>query len=272
MDLKEQIIKAAAFVSDREQRRFDLGIVLGTGLGSLADEIEQATLIPYADIPYFPESTVKFHAGRLVMGLLEGKTVFAMQGRFHAYEGYPLRQITLPIRLMYQLGIRRLLLTNAVGSIKPHLQAGTIALVKDHLNLMGSNPLIGPYDPFYGERFPDMSEPYSNKLRDLAQRVAVGLDIDLPEVVYAAVTGPSYETAAEVRMLNILGADTVGMSVVPETLVARQLDMEVLALNAITDQLLPEAMNAVSHEEVNKVAAVMSPVFIRLLRNIIRAL
>ncbi len=272
MNLKQQISEAATFLSSKENRTLELGLVLGTGLGSFAEEIQQAQIIAYSDIPHFPESTVKFHSGRLVMGSLEGKMLFVMQGRFHAYEGYPLQQITLPIRVMHQLGIRRLILTNAVGGIRPHLRAGTLALVKDHLNLMGNNPLIGPYDPFLGERFPDMSEPYSQKLRQIAQRVADEMGIELPEVVYAAVTGPSYETRAEIRMLQIMGADTVGMSVVPETLVARQLGMEVLAINAITDQALPEIANSITHEKVNKVATEMAPVFKTLLRTIIREL
>lgn len=272
MNLRQQIEKAAEYISRREKRSYDLGIVLGTGLGSLADEIENSCVIPYGDIPFFPESTVKFHRGRLVLGCLEGKIVFAMQGRFHAYEGYPPAQVTLPVRVMHYLGIRQLILTNAVGGIKPHLRAGTLAVVKDHLNLMGVNPLIGPYEPFYGERFPDMSEPYNRKLRELARRFAGEMGMELPEVIYAAVIGPSYETRAEIRMLQILGADTVGMSVVPETLVARQLDMDVLAVNAVTDQALPEEINPVSHEEVKKVADELAPTFKKLLRKIIKAM
>lgn len=268
----EKITTAADFIRRKSPAHFEVGIVLGTGLGPLADKIKAAIVIPYAEIPYFPVSTVPFHAGRLVMGELENKTVLAMQGRFHAYEGYHLRDVTLPIRVMHALGIRQLILTNAVGGIQPHLTPGSLAVVRDHINLMGMNPLIGPYDAYLGVRFPDMSEPYDPLMRQKAFTAAQELNIPLPEAVYAAVSGPSYETEAEIRMLQIIGADTVGMSVVPETLVARQLDMAVLAINAITDQSLPGAAKNVTHEEVSKVAAELSPVFIKLLCKILRLL
>ncbi len=272
MTLNHQVTQAAEWLRTRDQRTCDLGLVLGTGLGTLADEMTEAIKISYRDIPHFPHSTVKFHAGQLVLGCLEGKTIFAMQGRFHGYEGYPLQSVTLPIRVMHRLGIRTLILTNAAGGIRPALLPGSIALIKDHLNLMGNSPLIGPYDESLGTRFPDMSEPYSLRLRQLAMQTARELKIPLLESVYAAVMGPSYETEAEISMLQVLGADTVGMSVVPETLVARQLDMDVLGLTAVTDQAIPGSMSAVSHEAVNKMAAELGPRFRRLLRAIIKAL
>jgi purine-nucleoside phosphorylase len=272
VELKQQVLEAAAWIRKADPREFDLAIILGTGLGALADEMSDARIIAYGDIPHFPESTVKFHAGRLVLGKLEGKTLLAMQGRFHGYEGYPMRQITLPVRVMHELGIRRLILTNAAGGIRPDLVPGSIALIKDHINLMGANPLIGPYDPFLGVRFPDMSEPYSIVLRDLAMKIAAKQGIRLHETIFGAVIGPSFETEAEIRMLQILGVDTVGMSVVPETLVARQLAMEVLGLTAVTDQALPGTMTSVSHEEVNHVASELGPRFRSLLRAIIRAM
>ncbi len=272
MELLEQIRGAVEWIRAQDARPLDLGLVLGTGLGALADEVESARVIPYGEIPHFPESTVKFHAGKLVLGELEGKNLFVMQGRFHGYEGHPMRQITLPIRVMHALGIRRLILTNAAGGIRPELIPGSIALIKDHINLMGTSPLIGPYDPALGVRFPDMSEPYSAALRQLAMRVAGELGIRLQETIFGAVLGPAFETEAEIRMLQIIGADTVGMSVVPEVLVARQLGMEVLAVTAVTDQSLPGAMNSVSHEEVNQVAAELGPRMRSLLRAIIRAL
>ncbi len=272
MELKQQVLEAAAWIREQDSRQFDLAIVLGTGLGALADEMRDTRTIGYGDIPHFPESTVKFHAGRLVLGTLEGKTLFAMQGRFHGYEGYSMRQITLPVRVMHELGIRRLILTNAAGGIRPELTPGSIALIKDHINLMGTNPLIGPYDPFMGVRFPDMSEPYSAALRDLARDVAAELKIQLHETIFGAIMGPAFETEAEIRMLQTLGIDTIGMSVIPETLVARQLGMEVLALTAVTDQALPGAMTSVSHEEVNHVATELGPRFRALLRAIIHAM
>jgi len=272
VELLEQVRTAAEWIRKEDSRPFDLGIILGTGLGALADEISAARIIPYGEIPHFPESTVKFHAGRLVLGELEGKMVMAMQGRFHGYEGYPLRQVTLPVRVMHALGIRRLILTNAAGGIQPQLVPGSIALIKDHINLMGASPLIGPYDPALGVRFPDMSEPYSAALRRLARQAAAELKIELHETTFGAVMGPAFETEAEIRMLQILGIDTVGMSVVPEVLVARQLEMELLAVTAVTDQSLPGAMNSVSHEQVNHVAAELGPRMRALLRAIIRAL
>ena len=270
--LSQQVAEAAEWLQTRDPRTFDLGVVLGTGLGSLVDEMTDTQRISYGDIPHFPHSTVKFHAGQLVLGRLEGKTLFAMQGRFHGYEGHALQAVTLPIRVMHRLGMRTLILTNAAGGIRPQLTPGSIALITDHLNLMGSSPLTGPYEETLGTRFPDMSEPYSRRLRALALRIALDLGIPLHESVYAAVIGPSYETEAEINMLQVLGADTVGMSVVPETLVARQLDMEVLGLTAVTDQALPGAMRPLSHEEVNRMAAELGPRFRRLLRTIIKTL
>jgi purine-nucleoside phosphorylase len=272
VELIKQVTAAASWIRERDPRAFDLAIILGTGLGALADECAKAQIFEYNAIPFFPESTVKFHAGRLVLGELEGKTLFAMQGRFHGYEGYPMRQITLPVRVMHALGIRRLIITNAAGGIRPELTPGSIGLIKDHINLMGTSPLIGPYDPFLGVRFPDMSDPYTSDLRRLAQKIAGEEGIHLYETTFGAVIGPAFETEAEIRMLQILGIDTVGMSVVPEVLVARQLGMEVLGLTAVTDQSLPGAMNSVSHEQVNHVAAELGPRFRGLLRAIIRAL
>lgn len=269
---KQQITQAADFISGHISRDPQIGIVLGTGLGPLAEEIKNARAIPYGEIPNFPESTVKFHKGRLVLGDLVGKSVFAMQGRFHYYEGYPMRSITLPVRVMHQLGIKTLILSNAAGGIRERTPAGTIALIKDHINLMGNNPLIGPYEEFLGERFPDMSQPYSKRLRNIAQDVAAELDIPVIEAVYAAVSGPSYETAAEIRMLQTLDVDAVGMSVVPEVLVARQLGMEVLTVTVITDQALPDKMLPVSHEQVSAVADKVGPDFRRLVRGVLNAL
>ncbi len=269
---KQQISQAVDYISKHIGRDIQIGIILGTGLGPLAEEIENAHVIPYGEIPNFPESTVKFHNGRLVIGDLADKSVLTMQGRFHFYEGYSMRSITLPIRVMHQLGVKTLILSNAAGGIRERTPAGTIALIKDHINLMGDNPLIGPYDEFLGERFPDMSQPYSKRLRNIARTVARELDIPVIEAVYAAVSGPSYETAAEIRMLQSIGVDAVGMSVVPEVLVARQLGMDVLTVTVITDQALPDQMLPVSHDEVSAVADKVGPDFRRLVRGVLNAL
>jgi purine-nucleoside phosphorylase len=267
--LSQKVMEAAEFLRKRLPQNPPIGLILGTGLGDLAERVEQPTIIPYADIPHFPESTVKFHAGRLVAGVLRGKHVLVMQGRFHYYEGYPLQQITLPVRVMAYLGINTLFVTNAAGGIRPHLAPGTLALITDHLNLMGNNPLIGSYEEFLGERFPDMSEPYSFRLRKLALDAAKDVNIPLVENIYAAVSGPSFETQAEIRMLQTLGADSVGMSVVPEVLVAGQIGLEVLAITAITDQALSGSMQPITHEEVSRTAKEMTPRFIRLAEEII---
>jgi len=246
--------------------------VLGTGLGQCANEIKNPISIPYQDIPHFPASTVKFHAGQLVSGQLSGKRVCVMQGRFHYYEGLDIQEVTLPIRVMAELGINTLVVTNAAGSIREHIKPGTIGLITDHINLMGTTPLIGPYDEFYGTRFPDMSEPYSRKLQSLAKQSADELQTELIETIYSAISGPSFETAAEIRMLQIFGADTVGMSVVPEVLVARQRQINVLAFSAITDQSLPERMEALSHKKVAQVADDIAPRLQALILRVLKKL
>ncbi|MDZ7315362.1 MAG: purine-nucleoside phosphorylase [candidate division KSB1 bacterium] len=269
---KQQILEVVEFLQQRLPSKPPIGIILGTGLGGFADLLQEAGVIPYHEIPHLPQSTVKFHAGRLVFGRLGAKKALVMQGRFHYYEGYSMQQIVLPVRAMALLGIRTLIVTNAVGGLRPHLTPGTLALITDHLNLMGDNPLIGPHDELYGARFPDMSEAYSRRLRQLALETAALLQLPLAETVYAAVSGPSYETAAEVRMLQMLGADTVGMSVVPEVLAARQMGMEILGISAVTDQALPQAMQPVTHEDVSRVAQETAPKFNMLLTAIIERL
>ncbi|MBN1464235.1 purine-nucleoside phosphorylase [candidate division KSB1 bacterium] len=263
-------MQAVSYLSDRLAAPPRIGLILGTGLGTLGDKIQRATMINYGEIPYFPESTVEFHAGKLISGTLAGQAVLAMQGRFHYYEGYTMQEITLPIRVMHQLGIRTLIISNAAGGIREELSPGTLALINDHINLMGDNPLIGTFDPFLGSRFPDMSEPYSVKLRHLAHKAAEDLGIKLVDSIYAAVSGPSFETPAEIRMLRAFGIDSIGMSVVPEVLVARQLAMDVLGLSAITDQSLPEEMQPISHEQVSRVAKEITPTFNALVEEIIK--
>ena len=272
MTLKEKTIQAADFIKANINTIPEIGLILGTGLGSLGERIKDAVIFPYSDIPNFPDSTVKFHAGKLICGTLSGKSVIVMQGRFHYYEGYPMRDFTMPIRMMHHLGVKTLLITNAAGGIREHLVPGTLALITDHINLMGMNPLIGPYDEFLGERFPDMSDPYTGALRALAHKAAGELGIKLVDNIYAAISGPSFETPAEIRMLQRLGADSVGMSVVPEALVARQLGMQILAITAITDQALPDSMVEITHEEVSRVAKEITPKFNALVEKIIESL
>jgi len=269
---RQQIAAAGEYIRSRDSRAFSIGLILGTGLGPLAEEIQEAVKIDYTEIPHFPESTVKFHAGKLVLGKLAGKTILTMQGRFHYYEGYSMRAITLPIRVMHALGIRTLIVTHAAGGMREHLTPGTITRIVDHLNLMGDNPLMGSYDEFLGERFVDMSEPYSQRLGDKAVQAAERLGFTLPTTIYAAVSGPAFETRAELRMLQWCGADTVGMSVVPEVLVARQLDMEVLGLTVITDQALPDQVSGVTHEQVQQVAQQVGPRFKSLIKEIVASL
>jgi purine-nucleoside phosphorylase len=241
-----------AFLRERVTRAPAAALVLGSGLGGLADEIQDAVRIPYTEIPGFPRSTVAGHAGALVAGILNGVEVVAMQGRFHLYEGWDAAEVALPIRALSALGVKLLLLTNAAGGLRPGMESGDLMLLADHLNLTGSNPLMGPVVG-REERFPDMSEPYDPELRRLADSVALELRIPLSQGVYAALLGPSYETPAEVRMLRTLGADAVGMSTVPEVLVARALGMRVLAISLVTNLAAGLGPAALSHDEVMEV-------------------
>jgi purine-nucleoside phosphorylase len=255
----ERISAAADVVRARFDRVPDVAIVLGTGLGGLAARIAVETTIEYGDIPGFPLSTVESHAGRLLCGTLAGKTVIAMQGRFHRYEGYSLAQVTFPIRVLRALGAPSLVVSNACGGMHPLWAPGDLMLIADHINLLGDNPLIGPNDDRLGPRFPDMSEPYDRKLRALARSVANELRLTLREGVYVAVPGPNLETRAEYRYLRAIGADVVGMSTVPEVIVAIHGGMRVLGISIITDQCLPDALEPASVEKIIAVAARAEP-------------
>jgi purine-nucleoside phosphorylase len=243
-----------AFLRERVTRAPAAALVLGSGLGGLADEIQDAVRIPYARIPGFPRSTVAGHVGALVAGILNGVEVVAMQGRFHLYEGWDAAEVALPIRALSALGVELLLLTNAAGGLRPGMGSGDLMLLADHLNLTGRNPLMGPVVG-REERFPDMSDPYDPELRRLAESVALELKIPLSQGVYAALLGPSYETPAEVRMLRTLGADAVGMSTVPEVLVARALGMRVMAISLVTNLAAGLGPAALSHDEVMEAGA-----------------
>jgi len=268
----EWVEEAAAAVHERFDRSPDVAVILGTGLGRLGAEIETAVAIDYADIPHFPLSTVESHAGRLLCGRLAGKTVIAMQGRFHRYEGYSLQQVTFPVRVLRALGAQTLVVSNACGGMNPFWRAGDLMLIADHINLLGDNPLTGPNDDRLGPRFPDMSDAYDTRLRALAREVALARGIELREGVYVAVSGPNLETRAEYRFLRAIGADVVGMSTVPEVIVAVHAGMRVLGLSIITDMCLPDALEPATVEKIIAVANGAEPKLTRLVSGVLERL
>ncbi len=249
-----QIEEAVAFIRTKTDFQPEIGLILGTGLGEMGQKIDADCIIPYGDVPHFVESTATSHEGKLVLGNLAGRRVMAMQGRVHFYEGYSMQEITLPVRVMKALGASSLLISNAVGGMNPHMAAGDITVITDHINLMGDNPLIGPNDDRIGPRFPDMSEPYHRGFIQTMEEVALSEGIALKRAVYVAVAGPNLESGAEYRFLRALGADTVGMSTVPENLVAVHGGMKVVALQVITDACFPDALKPANVEEIIKVA------------------
>lgn len=260
---------AAHVVRARFPGHPDAAIVLGTGLGRLASEIENPVVIPYEDIPGFPVSTVESHAGRLLCGTLGARTVVAMQGRFHRYEGYSLQQVTFPVRVLRALGVKTLFVSNACGGLNPHWSAGDLMLITDHVNLLGDSPLIGPNDDRLGPRFPDLSAPYDPALGALARRVAADAGITLREGVYVAVSGPNLETRAEYRFLRAIGADVVGMSTVPETIVAVHAGMRVLGLSILTDMCDPDALEPATVEKIIAVANGAEPALTTVVRGVL---
>jgi purine-nucleoside phosphorylase len=250
----EHVQEAVRLIRARWSGAPRVGLVLGTGLGSLAREIELEASIPYPEIPYFPRSTVESHKGQLVCGKLAGQTVVAMEGRFHLYEGYSTWQVTFPIRVMKELGCGLLIVSNAGGGLNPLFEKGDLIVIEDHINLMGLNPLIGPNDERLGPRFPDLIEPYDRELQSLALKVALEQNIVAHRGVYVAVVGPNLETRAEYRFLRGIGADIVGMSTVPEVLVAVHAGMKVLGFSIITDMCMADALQPVRIEEIIAVA------------------
>lgn len=269
MELTEKIKEAVGFIRGVTDFSPDFALILGSGLGDLADDIQDAKSIDFATIPHFPVSTVVGHAGRLVLGTLEGKNVAAMQGRFHYYEGYTMQEVTFPLYVLHALGCRSLVVTNACGGLNPEFAAGDLMLITDHLNIL-PNPLIGPNSEELGPRFPDMSSAYDAQYRALALQVGEELGIRLQQGVYMAISGPTYSTPAEVRMLIALGSDTVGMSTIPEVIVANYLGMRVLGISCITDMSLPDELEPLSHEQVVKIANETRPKFITLVRGWLR--
>lgn len=270
MDLKVRIEKAAEFIKKKSGFEPEIGIILGTGLGSLGDYIDKVTEIDYTDIPEFPVSTVFGHAGKLILGWLEGKKVVAMKGRFHYYEGYTMQEVTMPVRVMKKLGIKLLVASNACGGLNPDFKAGDIMIISDHINFMGTNPLIGPNLEDFGPRFPDMSEVYDRSIVELLEKVAASQGIKVHRGVYGAVSGPNYSTKAELSMMIRLGSDTVGMSTVPEAIVARHCGLKVAGVSCITDMAIPDTMTAPAHEEIVKVAESVKPIFVSLVKQFVK--
>ena len=267
------IQEAAAFIRRRIAPKFATvprtALVLGSGLGSLADELQDAVAIPYGEIPHFPEATAPGHAGRLLAGRLDGTPVLMMQGRFHRYEGHEPAAIVFPVRVLRELGVERLLLTNASGGVQPRFKPGDFMVMTDHLNLAGCNPLVGPNDEAIGPRFFDLSQAYDPGLRALARRAAEGLGLELHEGVYAWFSGPSFETPAEIRMARILGADAVGMSTVPEVIAAVHCGLRVLGISCITNMAAGILDQPVTAEEVFEISRLRGPVFSAFMRRII---
>lgn len=269
-DLRRKIDEAVAVIRTKTSSEPPIGIILGTGLGGLAKEMETEVAIDYGEIPHFPVSTVESHHGRLLFGKLAGKPVVAMQGRFHYYEAYPLQQITFPVRVMKFLGVRSLLVSNAAGALNRDFRRGDLMIITDHINLLGDNPLIGPNDDALGPRFPDMSEPYNRELIALAEECAKSLKIKVQKGVYAAMQGPSLETRAEYRFLQTIGADAVGMSTVPEDIVAVHMGIKVLGFSILTDECFPETLQPVSLEEVIAAANEAEPRMTAVMKEVVR--
>ena len=270
--LREKVQAAADAIRKVDPRKPAVGIILGTGLGALAKEIENRKEISYADIPHFPMTSVTSHAGQAVVGTIEGRTVVAMEGRFHFYEGYTLEEVTLPVRVMKELGAETLIVSNACGGMNPGYKKGDLMIIDDHINLMGINPLIGENDDELGPRFPDMCEPYSRELINLAVRIAKEENIRAHTGVYVAVTGPNLETRAEYRFLRIIGSDVVGMSTVPEVIVAVHAGLKVLGISCVTDLCFPDTLKPADIREIIKVATEAEPKLTKLVRRVIAEL
>jgi purine-nucleoside phosphorylase len=272
---RAQIEEAVALIRSRTRYQPEFGLVLGSGLGTLAEAVEDPDIIPFADIPHFPVSSVLGHTGRLIVGRLAGRSVLVMQGRVHYYEGYSMGQVTFPIRLMQLIGAHSVILTNAAGGLNTAFRVGDVMLITDHINLIGmagQNPLRGPNDDSLGARFPDMSQPYDASLRALALKVAAEERIDLKQGVYFCLAGPSFESPADIKFLRLIGADAVGMSTVPETIVARHGGLRVLGLSSISNALPgPGELQETSHEEVLAAGLTIVPKLTALIRGVLRA-
>ena len=268
----QQINETVSYIIKKIDFNPQIGIVLGTGLGGLATEISSVASLPYGEIPNFPISTVKGHEGRLIFGNLGGKRVVAMQGRFHYYEGYTMQELTFPIRVLKQLGIELLILSNAAGGVNPDYAIGDLMIIKDHINLMGKNPLLGPNDDNVGPRFPDMSEAYDKKIIRHFTKIARHHNVHFQTGVYAAVSGPTFETPAEYKYIRVIGADAVGMSTVPEAIVARHMALPVFAVSVISDLGVEGKIVEISHQEVIEAASSVEPKMTLILKQMVSEL
>jgi len=267
--LYRRVERAAEHIRSRSDSGARIALVLGSGLGAFADELQERVVVPYDEIPGFARSTVEGHAGQLVLGKSGGVPVVAMQGRFHYYEGYPLEQVVFPIRTFGLLGVQTIVLTNAAGGINVQFDKGALMVISDHLNLMGTSPLRGPHDQRFGARFPDMTEVYARDLQEMVVEEGHKIGMEMRRGIYAALSGPSYETPAEIRMLRTLGADAVGMSTVPEAIVARQMGMRVVGISCITNLASGVADQLIDHHDVMETGAQVRVAFTELLRRII---
>ncbi|WP_282035399.1 purine-nucleoside phosphorylase [Metabacillus indicus] len=265
----QEIKQSAEFMKEKVKNLPEIGLILGSGLGVLADEIENPVKIPYEDIPNFPVSTVEGHAGQLVFGTLKGANVAAMQGRFHFYEGYDMKKVTFPVRVLKEMGVKTIIVTNAAGGVNESFEPGDLMIISDHINNMGTSPLIGPNDSDLGVRFPDMSQAYNRDLRTLAKNAASELGINVQEGVYVGNTGPAYETPAEVRLARVLGGDAVGMSTVPEVIVANHAGMKVLGISCISNMAAGILDQPLSHDEVMETTEMVKTNFLNLVKKIV---
>jgi len=264
--------EAVAYIRSKTNIQPEVLIILGTGLGRLAEQMDTEISIPYDEIPHFPVSTVESHSGRLRFGTLGGKKVMAMQGRFHYYENYTMQQIAFPVRVAHALGANTLLVSNAAGGMNPIYRRGDIMCIVDHINMLGDNPLIGPNDDDLGVRFPDMSEPYTKELTNIAEQAALDNGIKMHQGVYVAVTGPNLETRAEYRFLRLIGADVVGMSTVPEVIAATHMGMKVLGISAITDECFPDSLQPVEMAEILEAANIAEPKLTKVITTVLERL
>ncbi|HRY33198.1 MAG TPA: purine-nucleoside phosphorylase [Bacteroidales bacterium] len=270
--MSERIRESKQFIESRSAIRPEIGIILGTGLGGLTEVITDQVIIPYGVIPNFPVSTVQGHKGQFILGRLSGRPVAALQGRFHYYEGYPMQDVTFPVRVLSFLGVKLLILSNASGGLNPAFEIGDCMFITDHINLMGANPLLGPNDPDLGPRFPDMKEVYHHQYIAMAEAIAREKNIRYQQGIYAAVSGPTYETPAEYRYIRILGADAVGMSTVPEAIVARHMGMKVFAVSVITDLGVPGKIVEITHDEVIEAAKRTEPLMTTIITEMLNRL
>jgi len=268
----EKIKATSNYILERTKFNTEIAIILGTGLGGLVKEIDVEHSIPYSEIPNFPVSTVEGHKGQLIFGKLGGKNVIAMQGRFHYYEGYSMEEVTFPVRVMKSLGIKTLFVSNASGGLNPTYKVGDLMMINDHINMFGNNPLLGKNVKELGPRFPDMSQPYNLHLRNLALKIAMQNGIELKEGVYVGTTGPTFETPAEYRMFRIIGGDAIGMSTVPEVIVARHMNLSVFGISIITDSGVPGHIVEISHEEVQAIAMQAEPKMSLIIRELIASI